>query len=365
MSQPGSVEQQSRWTAEVLRRAGAVLNGRMVGVWEVTGSGTLVPLAANAAEAHAWEVTPEVGDAVKHMAMPAPPGSRWIAGLLPDGGRWCVAPVRHRVPDPPPGARERRSRERLALELAGLCLGLSRQVGGNGGPVPPDVFERFMAQLGSFSQDLAGPLALARTAVVRSSTVLGGGVPKDDAQRERVLDDLRAAARALEQAVTLVRSVHERARAVLARGGEFDVVQVVWSCVDGERPAAALKGAVLELKTLAYVVSVLGSADSLRGAVTGMIRAAVEGLRGKPATIAMALENVGPVVRLAVHAPGAAVSDGEPAVAEIRRAVETEFGGTLAIASDAGTGGGGGATLTMALPVPSHRFRDPALWWER
>jgi len=69
------------------------------------------------------------------------------------------------------------------------------------------------------------------------------------------------------------------------------------------------------------------------------------------------------VVRLAVHAPGAAIADGEPAVAEIRRAVETEFGGTLAVESDAGAGGG--ATLTMALPVPSHRFRDPALWWER
>jgi hypothetical protein len=359
MTQPGSVEQQTRWTAEVLRRAGAVLNGRMVGVWEVAGSGNLVPLAANAAEAQAWEVTPEVGTALKHMAMPSPPGSRWVAGLLPDGGRWCVAPVRDRVPDPPPGAQERRSRERLALELAGLCLGLSRQVG-NGGPVEPDLFERFMAQLGSFSQDIAGPLAVARAAVVRSSTALGEAAPADAAGRERVLEDLRAAARALEQAVTLVRTVHERARAVLAHGGEFDVVQVIWSCVDGERAQAALRGATLELKTLAYVVSVLGSAESLRNAVSALIRSAVQGMQGRTGTVAMALENVGPVVRLVVRVPGASLAEAG-AVAGVKRIVETEFGGTLALTTDPATG----TELTVALPVPSHRFRDPALWWER
>src|SRR2546430_12353855 len=39
-------------------------------------------------------------------------------------GFWVVAPVRTRPPAPPPEGRERRSRERLTLELAGLCLGL-------------------------------------------------------------------------------------------------------------------------------------------------------------------------------------------------------------------------------------------------
>jgi hypothetical protein len=359
MSQPGAVEQQSRWTAEVLRRAGAVLDGRMVGVWEVAGSGTLVPLAANAAEARAWEVTPEVGEAVKHMAMPAPPGSRWVAGLLANGGRWCVAPVRDRVPDPPPGMRERRSRERLALELAGLCLGLSRQIGSDGHPAEPDLFDRFMAQLGSFSQDIAGPLAVARTAVVRSSAALGEAGP-DEAVRAKVLEDLRSAARALEQAASLVRTVHDRARAVLAHGGEFDVVQVVWSCVDAERSQAALKGATLELKTLAYVVSVLGSEEGLRTAVSAMIRMAVRAMRGRVGVVAMALENVGPVVRFEVHAPGTEIGEGM-AVQDLRRIVETGFGGTFTVAWNAESG----STLTMSLPVPSHRFKDPALWWER
>ena len=139
------------------------------------------------------------------------------------------------------------------------------------------------------------------------------------------------------------------------------MVQVVWACVDGERPQAALKGATLELKTLAYVVSVLGSEEGLRTAVSGMIREGVRGLGGKPGAVEMALENVGPVVKFEVRTPGAVPGEGQPSIQEIRRIVETAFGGTLTLASDAV----GGTALTMTLPVPSHRFRDPAQWWER
>jgi len=360
MTDPGASEQESRWTVEVLRRAGAALNGRMVGVWVVEDAGTLKPLASNGTEAQAWDVTPEVKIAVSHLAMPAPPGSRWVAGRLADA-QWCVAPVRDSVPDPPPIAHERRSRERLALELAGLCLGLSSRVAGNGMPADLDLFERFMEQLGSFAQDIGGPLAVARTAVVRSGAALAEATPPDEAGRARLIEDLKAAGRALEQAVSLVRTVHDRARAVLEHGGEFDVVQVVWSCVDAERPQAALRGASIELKTLAYVVSVPGSADSLRIAVSSMIRLAVRGLQGRVGTVTVSLENVGPVVRLTVAAPGAEVADGQSAVADARRVIESGFGGTLTISTVPGEG----ATITVSLPAPTHRFKDPALWWER
>jgi len=118
-----------------------------------------------------------------------------------------------------------------------------------------------------------------------------------------------------------VRTVHDRARAVLEHGGEFDVVQVVWSCVDAERPQAALRGASIELKTLAYVVSVPGSADSLRMAVASMLRLAVRGLQGRVGTVTVSLENVGPVVRLLVLAPGAAVLGGASPAAALLRSV--------------------------------------------
>src|SRR6267143_1511353 len=97
---------------EVLRQASAVV-GRPVVLWEVIGPHQAVPRASSG---------PDVGA--------RPPGfdldvilHRWSVAV-PVGSRWVTAPVRSRPPAPPPGGRERRSRERLALELAGLALGL-------------------------------------------------------------------------------------------------------------------------------------------------------------------------------------------------------------------------------------------------
>jgi signal transduction histidine kinase len=363
MIEPGAGEQRTRWAAEVLRRASAVLHGRMVGVWEVARDDSLVPVATNATEEQARDVTPQVHLAIRHIKMPHPPGTRWVAGRTSENGNWTVAPVRDRVPDPPPHAQERRSRERLALELAGLCLGLSGHLDAPGADAAePALYQRFTEQLGTFAQDVAGPVAAARTAVARGSAMLTGSEQPGTATREQLLEELRAAARALEQTVSLVRTVQDRARAVVAEGGHFDVVQVVWSCVDGERAQAALRGATLELKTLAYVLPVPGNADELRTVVGAVLRGAVACLQGRVGTVTVLLENVGPVVRLTVRSPGLQTADAlSTALVEARRVVENSFGGTLTIATAAGEG----TTLTVALPVPSHRFRDPALWWER
>jgi len=364
MTRPGTGEQRIRWAAEVLRRASAVLHGRMVGVWEVGRDDSLVPVATNATDEQAHDVTPQVRMAMRHIKMPHLPGTRWVAGRTSDNGNWCVAPVRDRVPDPPPNAQERRSRERLALELAGLCLGLSGHVESaqDAEAGEPALFQRFTEQLGTFAQDIAGPVAAARAAVARGSAMLSGTEPPGTATREQLLEELRAATRALEQTVSLVRTVQDRARAVVAEGGHFDVVQVVWSCVDGERAQAALRGATLELKTLAYVIPVPGSAEELRKVVAAVLRSAVACLAGRVGTVTVLLENIGPVVRLTVRSPGLQAPDAvTAALVDARRVVENAFGGTLTITSVAGEG----TTLTAALPVPSHRFRDPALWWER
>jgi signal transduction histidine kinase len=364
MTGPVAAEQRTRWAVEVLRRASAVLHGRMVGVWEVGRDDSLVPLASNATEEQARDATPEVHDAIRHITMAHPPGSRWVAGRASENGNWCVAPVRDRVPDPPPQAVERRSRERLALELAGLCLGLSGhlEAGEDAEGRGPVLFERFAEQLGTFAQDIAGPVAAARAAVARGSAMLSGAEQPSTATREELLEELRAAARALEQSVSLVRTVQDRARAVVTEGGHFDVVQVVWSCVDGERAQAALRGATLELKTLAYVIPVPGSPEELRKIVVAVLRSAVASLQGRVGTVTVLLENVGPVVRLTVRSPGLQVADTlTAALVEARHVVEHAFGGTLTVTSLAGEG----TTLIAALPVPSHRFRDPALWWER
>ena len=348
----------------MLRRASAVLHGRMVGVWEVSPENSLVPVVTNVTESLAWDATPEVKEALRHLAMPAGPGSRWVAGRVPDAHRWCVAPVRSRVPAPPPHAQERRSRERLALELAGLCLGLSSQGAAEAGerPSSPDLFQSFSEQLGAFAHEVGAPLTAARQAVARSGAVLAGTAQPELTSREKLVEDLHVASRALEQAVALVKTVQERARAVVAAGGSFDVVQVVWSCVDAERAQAALRGATLELKTLAYAVSIPGNADDLRTVFAAVIRAAVNGLGGRVGTIRVSVENVGAVVMLAVRSPsGEGVETHAAAVAGAKATVEQAFGGTLSVTARPGEG----TTLTVAVPAPSHRFRDPALWWER
>ena len=47
----------------------------------------------------------------------------WVAGHLTPRS-WCVARVRSALPQPPPAGVERRSPERLTLELGGVCIGL-------------------------------------------------------------------------------------------------------------------------------------------------------------------------------------------------------------------------------------------------
>jgi len=363
MTQPVEGQDQERWAAEVLRRASAVLQGRMVGVWEVSPDSALIPVVTNVTEPLAWDATPEVKDALRHIAMPAGPGTRWVAGRLSGSAHWCVAPVRDRVPAPPPHAVERRSRERLALELAGMCLGLSgRTATASPSAAVPDLFQRFTEQLGTFAQEIAAPLTAARQAVARGATAVAGASALEPVPVQRLAEELRAAAQSLEQAVALVKTVQQRAQAVVAKGGGCDVVQVLWSCVDAARAQAALRGATLELKTLAYAVSVPGSADELRAILGGAIEAAVEGLRGRVGTVRVSVENVGSVVVVAVRSPAADGLDPHaPAVTAARKAVEESFGGTLTVAAQPSEG----ATLTVAIPAASHRFRDPALWWEQ
>ena len=113
------------WREEVLRRAEQALQGRLVALFEATdravvavavGSNRQLPLTASS----------EINAAVRGWSVPVTEGSRWLAARL-DMGRWCIAPVRSDIPAPPPGGIERRRKERMMLELGGICLGLVEQ----------------------------------------------------------------------------------------------------------------------------------------------------------------------------------------------------------------------------------------------
>jgi hypothetical protein len=118
--QPQSLEV---WRTEILHLIGQVMQGRVVGIWEATDD-SVVPVVISGNRPLPSSAAAEINDAMRRWRVPIATGSRWLACRL-DMGRWCIAPVRYDVPAPAPGGLERRKRERLALELAGRCLGLA------------------------------------------------------------------------------------------------------------------------------------------------------------------------------------------------------------------------------------------------
>src|SRR5438309_6599817 len=111
---------------EVLRRLGIALKGLGVGVCEADSRGHLRLVAANRAEDLGPVAVDDVKAALRGLSE-VPGADRtprlWVAGRSRRRG-WCIALVRSELPQPPPGGVERRSLERLTLELGGVCIGL-------------------------------------------------------------------------------------------------------------------------------------------------------------------------------------------------------------------------------------------------
>jgi signal transduction histidine kinase len=285
----------ARWQEEVLRRASAILGGKPVGVWEVRPDQSLVPVASNVALALAEGAAPKVRDALRRIHMPSPPGSRWVGGQLVTSAGWCVAPVRTVAPEPP-AHRERRSRGRLALELAGLCLGLSDR--------------------------LTAAVAELRDPRYQQAP--------DSAIRVGMLKGLEDTERALDDTAFILARSRDHARGGPAGSGDFDVIPVIRTVVEAARAAAAQRGATIEVETLGPVAPVIGDASQLRSILVLLIQSAVLALAGRRDTVALTVADVGPVVRITIRVPAVIA---ESAIAAARHVVETGFGGDLSVAS--------------------------------
>ena len=110
------------WREEVLRRAEQALQGRLVALFEATER-SVAPVSIGSNRRLPPTAKSEINEAIRGWSVPVLPGRKWLAARL-DMGRWCIAPVRSDIPSPPPGGVERRRKERMTLELAGICLGL-------------------------------------------------------------------------------------------------------------------------------------------------------------------------------------------------------------------------------------------------
>src|SRR5207247_3450316 len=143
-------------------------------------------------------------------------------------GNWVVAPVRTRPPAPPPEGRERRSRERLTLELAGLCLGLldRRELAAAPAPKRTDPLQDLAALPGIIAHEVANPLTAARAGLRLAMEALGRWSEVAAARRLGVLDALGQVVDDICRGVNFLRAVRHRARGSVAHWEPFDHVVV-------------------------------------------------------------------------------------------------------------------------------------------
>jgi signal transduction histidine kinase len=177
---------------EILRQASVALGGRPVTVWEVSARAELEPQASSdpAPTHHATKL--DVDATLRAWNIAIVQGSRWVGSRSGDDAFWVVAPVRTRPPAPPPDGRERRSRERLTLELAGLCLGLLDRREPAPGQTPAgraDPLHDITTLPGIIAHELSNPLTGARAGLQLAMESLGRWTEVAAGRRLELLDE--------------------------------------------------------------------------------------------------------------------------------------------------------------------------------
>lgn len=326
---------------EVLRQASAVV-GRPVVLWEVIGPHQAVPRASSGPDVGARPPGFDLGAILQRWSVPVPVGSRWVTAPGASADAWVIAPVRSRPPAPPPGGRERRSRERLALELAGLALGLIANPTSSDAP----------ASSGMLVLQASNPLTAARAGLQLSMESIGRWVDLAADRRLALLDDLGQVLEDLDRTSEMLHALRASARAgiLTARGGgRFDVVRVVRSCLTLERRLLRDRGVDLDFTTALEVMYIKGDSNALFDLLVSVVRNAAETSAGKPTLVRVQLEQIGKELQLVVRG-GRALAD----LTKVRSVAESAFNGTVKIESPAGEA----TTLTIALPLPPQREAD-------
>jgi signal transduction histidine kinase len=361
--------------SEVLRQASVALQGRTVTLWQVSSRAEVAPVLTSAARPAPEDTALDVDRTLHHWGAPVIEGSSWVGCRLDGGGEWCVAPVRKQPAAPPPDGVERRSRERITLELAGLCLGLVDQ------PNPasalsrprlaePDALSELIRQPSVIAHEVANPLTAALASLdlclelVRASDLL------DPTFRGELLEELGGVGEGMEQAIEFLRSIQDRARGGLARSERFDAAQVARSCVALERPLARKRGIALQGIITVSGVFLQGDPNALYQVLTNLIRNAVSASQERKTPVVVTLGQTGEALRLAVRDNGVGIA---PEVLErifepgfttrefgsgsgtgltvVRQITEEMFGGTVEVDSAIRRG----TTFTVTLPIPRQR----------
>lgn len=362
---------------EILRQASAALHGGVVTLWEVSPGPSAAPLVSSVPEPPGEATGLDLDLTLKRWDRPVIQGSRWVGTRAK--GRWCIAPLRVQPAAPPPAGTERRSRERLVMELTGLCLGTIHRltdVGKRRLP-PAEALLEHARQPSVIAHEVGNPLAVAQASIelARESIRSAGGV--DPALRQGLLDDLAGAIDAIEEATSYLRSIQDRPWGPGDQLSRFDAAPVVRSSVAMERPLARKKGVPLTLQSLVGPVFLYGAPGALYQVITNLIRNAVDASEQRQASVAVTLSRTDHSLVVTVRDQGVGIPTEalgqifEPGftrkaggsgmgLAVVREITYNMFGGTVSVDSREGAG----STFVINLPIPPQR-RDQAEAGER
>src|SRR5213593_427946 len=164
----------------ILRQASAALRGQLVTLWRVA-TGLAETVVASRPIRPRELVEFDVAAVLRAWGRALGDESLWVVCRL-DADHWHVALVRSDLPQPPPAGIERRSPERLTLELGGLSLG---------------ALERLWAAADQATVYLCGSLALLEACVERVREMRG----LTTTNRAHLLADLAVVADSIQGAL--------------------------------------------------------------------------------------------------------------------------------------------------------------------
>jgi signal transduction histidine kinase len=359
---------------EVLRQAGVALDGRTVTLWEISPTTCAVPVLSSVLNPQASEIQLDLETTLRRWGAPIVQKSRWVGCRLRAGGLWVVAPVRSRPAAPPPTGVERRSRERLVLELAGLSLGAiaAAEEGARRRLSPAEALWELARQPSVIAHEVGNPLAVALGNLdlgldaIRSASF----ADLDGSLRSALLDDLGNVAEGIEQAAEYLRSIQDRPFGAVGRLARFDVTPVIRSCVTLERPLARRHGVALRWQTSVDSLYLFGDSGALYQVLTNLIRNAVDASAREKSAVRISLDRVSDHVNLVVEDSGQGIppehlprifdrgfttkppgKGSGIGLAVVKEITEAMFGGTISVESRVGAG----ATFRLALPIPPQR----------